>query len=154
MPSTLLPVPHFEQLERGECLAACAAMVLTYLGWPVDYTKLLKVLKIQPRIGTPAYNIRELEKLGINVIYKLGTVAEIQTQLSHNSPCITFVKTSELPYWDEDTEHAVVVVGMDEQSVYLNDPAFPLAPISVPLADFDLAWFEWGEFYAVLSRHR
>ncbi len=151
MPPVLLPVPHIEQLKRGECLAACAAMILAYLDLPVAYHRLLRLLRIQTPFGTPAYNIRELKKLGLNVIYKQGTLAEIHTQLSNNSPCITFVKTSELPYWSEDTDHAVVVAGMDDQSVYLNDPAFPLAPIQVSLGDFDLAWFEWGEYYAVLT---
>lgn len=40
---------------------------------------------------------------------------------------------------------------MDAQSVYLNDPAFANAPIQVSQGDFQLAWLEHDEFYAVLS---
>lgn len=35
-----LPVPHRKQLQQSDCLAACAAMVLAYLGEPVDYQRL------------------------------------------------------------------------------------------------------------------
>ena len=35
-----LHIPHWRQRQQGECLAACAAMVLTYLGEGVDYERL------------------------------------------------------------------------------------------------------------------
>ena len=44
----------------------------------------------------------------------------------------------------------MVVIGLDAQYVYLNDPEFDVNPIQVSRGDFDLAWFEHGEFYAVL----
>jgi hypothetical protein len=31
MAATILPVPHIPQRKQGECLAACAAMMLNYL---------------------------------------------------------------------------------------------------------------------------
>ncbi|MBI1882195.1 MAG: hypothetical protein HYR94_28815 [Chloroflexi bacterium] len=34
MASIILPVPHILQRQPGECLAACAAMILTYLALP------------------------------------------------------------------------------------------------------------------------
>jgi predicted double-glycine peptidase len=66
-------------------------------------------------------------------------------------PVIVPLRTGELPHWSENIDHAVVVVGMDEHSVYLNDPAFATAPIQVPHGDFDLAWLEREEYYAVLA---
>jgi hypothetical protein len=39
---------------------------------------------------------------------------------------------------------------MDDTHVYLNDPALPNAPILVSRGDFELAWLERDEFYAVL----
>jgi hypothetical protein len=55
-----------------------------------------------------------------------------------------------LPYWDQVTNHAIVVVGLDDEFVYVHDPAFAVAPIQVSHGDFELAWQEWDEFYAVL----
>ncbi len=62
------------------------------------------------------------------------------------------MKTRELPYWDEATNHAVLVVGLDKAPVDVNDPQFSNAPIKVSRGDFDLAWLEWDELYAVLMR--
>jgi len=41
MATPILPVPHLPQRKQGECLAACAAMMLNYLGHSVSYDKLL-----------------------------------------------------------------------------------------------------------------
>jgi ABC-type bacteriocin/lantibiotic exporter with double-glycine peptidase domain len=150
MTSLILPVPHVQQRNRGECLAACAAMVLGYLDIVIAYGRLLKLLRIRPGLGTPAYNIRELEKLGFIVIYQQGTLAELRSYLANGYPCIAMVKTEELPYWNEAIDHAVVVVGLDGNMVYLNDPAFVKAPISVSQGDFGLAWLNRDEFYATL----
>ena len=71
--------------------------------------------------------------------------------MTNNQPAIIFLKTSQLPYWGEATDHAVVLVGMDNQFAYLNDPVFTNAPISVPIGDFDLAWLERDEFFSILT---
>jgi ABC-type bacteriocin/lantibiotic exporter with double-glycine peptidase domain len=152
MSPILLPVPHIQQHNSGECLVACAAMLLNYLGISVSYDRLFRLLKVRPLIGTPSSNIREVRKLRVNVIYQQGTLAELYTHLAHNQPCIAFVRSGELPYWTMDTDHAVVVVGIDDQSVYLNDPEFPHSPIQVSQGDFDLAWLEWDELYTTFSR--
>ena len=118
----------------------------------IDYQRLLRFLRIQPSIGTPFSNIRELSKLRVTVTYRQGTLLDLHRCLYSGLPCIVSVRTGQLPYWDNiDTQHAVVVVGMDKQSIYLNDPEFPNAPIKVGFGDFDLAWFEQGEYYAILA---
>ncbi|MDM8528749.1 C39 family peptidase [Anaerolineales bacterium HSG24] len=154
MSTIQLPVPHIQQPNDGECLAACAAMLLLYLNIPVDYPKLLKLLKVRPNIGTPAYNIKRLEQLGLTILYQQGSLPDLQQYLSKNRPCIAFVKTVELPYWPEATDHAVVVTGIDPQFVYLNDPAFTTFPLQVPIGDFDLAWLERDEYYATFQSNR
>lgn len=126
-------------------------MVLAYLNFPVDYNRLLKLLLIKSGIGTPAFNIRNLERWGVTVIYKQGTLEELANHLTGGSPCIVSVQTNELPHWKgAKLLHAVVVVGLDQHYVYLNDPGFPDAPIQVSHGDFDLAWLERDEVYAVL----
>ncbi len=44
------------------------------------------------------------------------------------------------------------MVGMDEENVYVDDPEFSQSPMQVSLGDFDLAWLERDEMYAVLTR--
>lgn len=62
------------------------------------------------------------------------------------------MKTGELPYWDSDVNHAVVLTGMDGARVLVNNPFFTKTPISIPLGDFDLAWLEHNEMYTVITR--
>jgi ABC-type bacteriocin/lantibiotic exporter with double-glycine peptidase domain len=138
-------------------MAASAAMVLGYMRFAYSYKRLIRLLRIQ-WFGAPSFNIRHLTKLGLTVIYKQGTLAELHHHLTQNRPPIVFaptghdIKTRELPYWHLDTDHALVVVGIDDQYIYLNDPDFDTAPMQVSLGDFDLAWFEHEERYAVLMR--
>ena len=152
MPKLLLPVTHWTQPQRADCVAACAKMILDYIGQSVNYDRLLRLLRIDPEFGTVARNILRLSELGVDVLYTRGTVDDIRDHLANGRPCIAFVNTGELPYWNESTGHAVVVVGIDEQNVYLNDPAFADAPKAVLHGDFLLAWMEVEEYYAVIRQ--
>ena len=147
----LLPIPHRVQHEDGECLVACALMALAHIDISIPYQRLSNLLQTKKQLGTPASNVLKLRQLGIKVVYEQGTLNKLYSYLAHNRPCIAFVKTIELPYWDQVTDHAVVVVGIDNEFVYLNDPVSPTAPIQVSHGDFELAWQEWDELYAVLA---
>ena len=150
MPRVLLTVPHHRQQSDGDCLAACAAMVLDYLNRSVDYLVLLQLLKIKP-FGAPASNIRLLEQLSLSVTYRVTDVAGLESMLAQGQPVIVFVRTGELPYWDYSTDHALVVVGYDDAGIYVNDPNFTETPISVPRGDFELAWLERDYYYALIT---
>lgn len=151
MTPVTLPVKYVQQQRIGECLAACSAMVMNYLGKPIAYRRLVSLLEIIPDAGTASSKIRNLSQLGVKVIYQQGSFDKLHEHLLQNQPCIVFVKTSELPYRNDATDHAIVVVGLDDQNVYINDPEFIKSPISVPRGDFNLAWLEHDEMYAVLS---
>lgn len=146
-----LDVPHVRQRQTSDCVAACAAMVLDYMKYSVSYEHVSRVIGVN-WFGTPSSFVRKLEKLGITVIYKQGSFEELYEHLLQDRPCITFVKTLDLPYWSEQTDHAVVVMGLDDHHIYVNDPAFPDAPKEITRGDFDLAWLELDEMYAVLKR--
>ncbi len=151
MPSVLLKLDHVRQDNDGECLAACAAMVLHFMGAPIAYKRLVKLLDIKTNFGTPSSKIRNLDRLGIRVTYQQGNLEALRNHLHAGQPCIVFVKTGELPYWAQNIDHAIVVVGIDDKHVYLHDPELPTAPIRVALGDFDLAWPEHDEMYVVLT---
>jgi ABC-type bacteriocin/lantibiotic exporter with double-glycine peptidase domain len=150
MLKVLLSVPHQPQQHDGDCLAACAAMVLAYLGQMVDYSQLLRLLKVKPH-GAPAGNIRLLTGLNLNVVYSKTDMTGIEAMLQQNQPVIVFVRTGELPYWTYSTDHALVVVGCDEHLVYVNDPDRAEFPIPVPRGDFELAWLERDYYYALVT---
>ncbi|MEZ4664586.1 MAG: C39 family peptidase [Caldilineaceae bacterium] len=145
-----LNVPHLQQPRAGDCLPACAYMVLHYLNRPILYWRLRRILGTQD-FGTPFLRIRTLERLRLTVeVATHGTVALLREYLMHDQPVIVSIQTENLPYWSYNTLHAVVVTGMNETQIYLNDPEFPTAPIETPIGDFELAWLPQDERYAVL----
>lgn len=146
MPSILLPVRHLRQHNDADCLAACAAMLLDYLRIEVKYDRLLKLLKVKS-FGTPGQNLRLLVGLGIQVTYREGSMEELNQHIANGIPCITLVRTRELNYWSYGTDHAVVVVGFDDQNMYVNDPAFPDYPLPVSMSEFELAWMGFDYRY-------
>lgn len=125
-------------------------MVLEYLGRPTSYSRLLTLLQIGP-IGAPRRNIRYLTHLGIDVTYREATLPLVVEYLQAGSPVIVFVDTGELSYWSVSTNHAVVLVGANREAVFVNDPAFPNAPQTVSLGEFDLAWFNSDNACAILG---
>lgn len=146
MPSILLPVRHLRQHNDADCLAACAAMLLDYLDVQIKYNRLLKLLKVKS-FGTPGQNLKLLVVLGVQVTYREGAMDELNQHIANGIPCITLVRTSGLSYWSYSTDHAVVVVGFDEQNIYVNDPAFPNYPIPIPVNQFELAWMGFDYRY-------
>jgi uncharacterized protein YvpB len=145
----ILPVPHQRQLSDGDCLAACAAMALTYLGHNADYLELLQRLAVKP-YGAPAGNIRQLAGDDLTVIYSNTDVVGLENILQQGYPAIVFVRTAELPYWRYGADHAILVTGYDDGYFYVNDPAHYQPALPVRKGDFELAWLERDYYYALL----
>jgi hypothetical protein len=126
-------------------------MVLAYLQVKVSYKRLIKLLRIGPA-GAPFRNLRYLGSLGLSVLIEQGEVETLREQVEQGSPPVVFVNTKELSYWHETTGHAVVVVGFEGDLIYLNDPAIAEAPQVILVAEFDLAWLELDQFYAIIQK--
>ena len=150
MPKDYLPVPHCKQSADGQCLPACARMVLAHLGHELDETQVARILHAYS-FGTPAPNIRYLESLGVSVTYGQMSLSRLRAYLLKGTPCIVFVQVGELPHSKSEGFHALVVVGLEGQTVYVNDPASDVAPQSVPLDHFMLAWSEFEYECAVIT---
>lgn len=148
----LLHISHQQQRRQADCLAACAMMVLQYLHIQVNYETLLKMLHIGPA-GAPYRNLQHLKNLGVSVLIENGNLNILRNHLSHNLLPIVFVSTDGLPYWNElPTHHAIVVTGIQNDQVYLHDPNFAEAPQVVSALEFNFAWSEMDEVYALLQR--
>ena len=151
---TLLPVSHRPQRQQSDCLSTCAAMVLHYFRVPYRYNQLLHLLRVEAH-GTVFSHLRYLESLGVSVHVGKGDMEVLHGQLNRGLPPIVAVDTGELrSYWRDAVSHAVVVVGMDEVFVYVNDPAFATAPQQIPMAEFELARQEQDDRYAVIGLRR
>jgi len=150
VPKTWLDVPHRTQSKEAGCLPACAEMILASFGHLMDQKDLAR-LPGTSWLGTPSSNVRRLASLGYAVAYGEASLEEIATYLEQEIPVIAFVRTSDLPYWQTDTAHAVVVVGIDEHQVYVNDPYIAEAPQPIPQEAFLLAWARQDYTFAVVS---
>jgi uncharacterized protein YvpB len=125
-------------------------MVLEFLGHSFIEADLAHRLGTKS-FGTPAPNLIRLEKDGYSVTYGSGTLSNIRTSINNGVPRLVFVKTGDLPYWNEGTSHVLVVVGIDEDHIYVNDPAFDKAPQSIPNDYFLLAWSEFDHRFGIIT---
>lgn len=149
MPSFSLNAPLLAQRNHADCLPICVEMVLAYYGKQVDSDWLRQVLEATP-IGTPGFKVLNPAAHNFHVTYAPATDERVLLQsLADGTPPIALVQTNNLSYWTIETAHAVVVTGMDDESVFINDPAFPVRQI-VARNEFMLAWSDFDYLYAVI----
>lgn len=126
-------------------------MILDYLQIPYSYPRLLQQLQTQS-FGTWFRNLSSLESYGLSVLVELGDIETIQRHLASGLPCIAYVDTEYLvSYWNEATNHAVVITGIEGDLIHLNDPFFSMAPQVVSINEFLPAWIEQKQLYAVMG---
>jgi len=126
-------------------------MILLHLGIRQTQVFLNRLLGLTS-IGTPFSNIRRLGQIDVTVSLQAGTAADLCGAIDRGQPSIVFLLTGDLPYWLDNTAHAVVVVGYDEETVFLNDPQFDDAPKRVRWDNFMLSWSEQDYTYAFIMR--
>lgn len=117
-------------------------MVLAYLGHDLTEPQVANILRSYS-FGTPASNIRFLESLGLSVNFAQMSLPRLRAYLHNQVPCILFVQAGDLPYCESEGFHAIVVVGLGQDLVYVNDPATDTGPQTVPLDHLMLAWSEF-----------
>ena len=152
MPATL-PVPLHRQQNESDCLPVCIQMVLDYWGLPVSYQDLARQLDTDLDVGTPASRVLRLQSSTLSVEYSQADEAKLRGYLAQRVPVVMLVDTAELPYWSRRAAHAVVLVGVEGPTAYVNDPAFEIAPLSVNLGDLLLASDAMSNLVIIL-RHR
>lgn len=76
---------------------------------------------------------------------------QIKDWMDQSVPPIVAVQTAFLDHWAVPTQHTIVVVGYDENNVYVNDPAFDKGPTPVLINGFLATWLEMDETAAVIS---
>lgn len=151
MPNSSLAIPHFRQAKRNTCLPASVRMVLAHLGYSVDEATLERLLDTKP-FGTIVCNLQRVTTLGFTASFGSHSLANLRAALGQGSPVIPFVMTGHLKYWHLDVAHALVVVGIDDENVYLNDPWFDTAPQVARIDDFLRAWAEFDHLAAIITK--
>jgi len=143
-------VPHFPQTRDGTCLEACVCIVLAHLGSPVTEDKVCELFDASPE-GTPASRVRRLQRWNFQVTYGKARLDDLRQWLQQDILPIVFVQTGFLDYWQSNVRHAVVVVSVDDTSIWLHDPAFDDAPQVCLIDGFLAAWTEMDEAAATIT---
>ena len=148
-----LNVTHSRQETETGCLVACVQMALSYLGISRSQDELAQVMCSVPHVGTIGRNVLNLQSPTVQVTYTQGSLEWLRTWINQGVPVITLVQTAELPYWaGVEAQHAVVVVGLDDDNVHVLDPARGPEILSVLHGDFLLAWEDWMDGCCVIIK--
>jgi ABC-type bacteriocin/lantibiotic exporter with double-glycine peptidase domain len=147
---TLLSVLHLQQRSQADCLPVCAQMVLTHLGHAHSYEQLVDLLGTR-WFGTPFRRLKRLEQFGLSVTLSELSLVDIESHLKNDTPVIAYVHTADLSYWAKTVDHVVVVVGADNEKVYLNDPSYGQAPQVISRTEFELAQLRYDNLCAVIT---
>ena len=134
-------VKHLRQQEDYTCVAACLRMVLDY--WGVQQSEQdIAVLTHTTVAGTRLEESTAVTALGVEVMVERATLADLRRYLDEGRPCIVSVLSIHFVHYAllPPTLHAVVVVGMDSESIHILDPARESAPDVILMESFEAAW--------------
>lgn len=150
---TMLDVPHYRQRNTGYCLPACLQMVLEYVGIRRDQAQLARELGVTPKVGVAVSRVTRLAIPNVSIRYQQGEIDDLVAALAREVPPILNVATGQLPYWEEECAHAIVLVGLsdDQQIAYLNDPAFDEPAIACAAAALWLAWDDAFNYHTLVE---
>jgi hypothetical protein len=99
--------------------------------------------------------LRYLEQLRPSItIGEEGELSIFDRSIEVGLPVVVAVRTLDWPHWGKEvTDHAVVVVGIDQSQalIYIHDPFFAEAPIEMTLIDFEIGWEEKERWYGVIG---
>ncbi|MGV8171126.1 MAG: cysteine peptidase family C39 domain-containing protein [Candidatus Woesearchaeota archaeon] len=135
-----LNVKPFRQ-SPNYCGPACLKMVLEYYGIHKSEKELVKLTKCTKSRGTNAENIiLAAKKSGLSGSIKdYSTFNDIISLLKKDIPVI-------VDWFSHDEGHYSVVVGLDENNIYLQDPE--LGHIrALTRKNFMTVWFDFDEEY-------
>lgn len=125
-------------------------MVCEFLGLPFSYSQLVDLLRTRS-FGTPFRNVKELEKHGLSVTIAHMDLSDITRQLANGLPVLAGLHTADLSYWSQAVDHGIVVIGADDEFVYVNDPSLEKGRQAIPIVEFELAQLDFDHLSAVLQ---
>lgn len=152
MPTKLLPIKPFQEtLHQGLCGPACLKMILDYYGIEKTEQELAELCKTDKDLGTDDQGIKQAaESFGLKVeIHNNSSFDDIQTWLDKEVPVIVNWFTrgrNDYPNSEVADGHYSVVVGLDEEFIYLQDPEIGDMR-QIDRDDFMRVWFDFTDAY-------
>ncbi|PIP23240.1 MAG: hypothetical protein COX90_01850 [Candidatus Nealsonbacteria bacterium CG_4_10_14_0_2_um_filter_38_17] len=157
--TNILPVKSFQEtLYGGYCGPASLKMVLEYYGMDKSEKELAEMLKCDTKQGTNGKSIAEAaKKLGFEVEIKDNSSFEdIKIWLDKNIPVIVdWFSRGRYDYPEDDVAdgHYSVVIGLDGEFIYLQDPEVGRIR-KIKREDFLRVWFDFSTDYFEQSENQ
>jgi predicted double-glycine peptidase len=142
-------LPDVRQSTEYSCGAASLESVLAYYGRDIDEENLRELLGTTAESGTyPDDIVRVAEELGFQAAVKENlTITDLEEGLGEGVPIMVDGQAWRSSYefndsWSDivDDGHWMVVIGIDEKNVYLEDPYILGSRGYMPLKEFEQRW--------------
>jgi len=157
----LLDLPDTRQSTNFSCGASALQSVLMY--WGIEYREgtLMELLGTTPENGTnPNDIVRVAQELGLQAELKENlTLDDLKEALEEEVPIIVagqaWREGEELEKpWSEvwESGHYMVVIGIDEENVYIEDPSLLGSQGFIPREEFLERWHDYDvekEYYGL-----
>ena len=148
-PKILNTVPDVRQSTPYTCGASSLQAVLNYWGTDQREDELVALLGVTPEEGTSPENIVEVARQ-FNYSAELRenlTLADLETSIAAGVPVIiaaqAYAGNDSIPYTqDWEDGHYMVVIGVDSENVYLEDPAILGSRGVIPRLEFLTRWHD------------
>lgn len=165
MSSILAGVPDTRQSTEYSCGAAALQAVLSYWGRDVGEVDIMELLNTDPESGTyPEDIIRVAGAMGLEAEYGENlTLEEVEAAVLQGVPVIVDCQAWRSPAtgnvsWAEDwvDGHWMVIIGMDDENVYFEDPYILGSRGFMSRQEFEERWHNprgWDESDTVEQIH-
>lgn len=148
-PVMLSGVPDVMQSQSWSCGAGSFRAVLNYYGISAIESGVISLLNTTPSHGTYPWDmVNASEKLGFSGEWRENlTLADVHASLEQGVPVIIdgqrFKDANKT--WDDtwDTGHYMVIYGLDNETVYLEDPAVQGSRLAIPRDTFVSLWHDY-----------
>jgi predicted double-glycine peptidase len=149
----LLDVPDIRQFNDYSCGSACLLAILAFYDlYDKNEKELTKELNTNSEDGTSLKAIKRVaEKHGLNCsVRKECDLDELKSSLSNGNPVILNFQAwskDKKPNWKKDWKdgHYAVLVGMDEENLYMRDPSIYNKVGTLPVKEFMDRWHDMGK---------
>ena len=146
--TTLLNVPDVRQPTNSSSGPTSLQAVIDYYGTDIMVDKLMNMTNTSENGTTPDNIAQAARNLGFSVEVKENmTLQDLQQNINQGIPTIIVCqawKDNSTGNWTNDTDdgHYMVVIGMDDQNIYFEDPAILGSRGYIPLQEFMERWHD------------
>ncbi|MFA6364105.1 C39 family peptidase [Methanoregula sp.] len=150
--SVLSTVPDVRQSQPYSCGAACLLAIFNYWGIDMREGVLMQELNTTEEAGTsPDAIVRVARAHGLQAALRTNlTLADLERSLANRTPviidCQAWSDTSPANIsWEDDWEdgHYMIVIGLDAENVYFEDPSQLGTRGVIPRQEFISRWHDY-----------